>query len=272
MSAFLGITRERVFSPGKVEDDSAILHLVAEELRQSGHTVAVVAGDDERCPEPAGRTIVFAMCQGPRALERLRRWQARGVRVINRPEAILNCQRRRTIAAFAQAATPFPESVLVHTATQPMLPEWIANGGAWVKRGDVHATAADDVVFVDGAAAARAALRRSCERGIEWAVLQRHVAGTVLKFYAVRQRFFHYVRPPGHDVLAPETVRRIDALGQQAARVLNVEVYGGVCVCGVDGALTLIDLNDWPSYAACRREAAREIAGYLLAQPIASAE
>ncbi len=272
MSTFLGITRERVFSPGKVEDDSAILHLVAQELRQPGHAVAVVAGDDERWPEPAGDTIVFAMCQGPRALERLRRWEARGVRVINRPEAILNCQRQRTVPALMQAGTPFPRSVLVASGGEPMLPEWIANGGAWVKRGDVHATEADDVVFVDSAAAARAVLRRFRERRIERAVLQRHVAGSVLKFYAVQQRFFHCVGPRGDAALAPETVRRIDTVGQQAARVLNVEVYGGDCVHGVDGEVTLIDLNDWPSYAACRREAAREIAGYLLAQPTASAE
>lgn len=266
MSTFLGITREHVFSPGRVADDSAILHLVADELRRQGHAVGVIAGDDERWPEPAEDSIVFAMCQGPRALERMQRWATRGVRIINHPEGILNCQRYRTVPALVQARTPFPESVLVETAAEPTLPLWIANGGAWVKRGDVHATESDDVVFVDSRDAARTALQRFAARGVARAVVQRHVPGTVLKFYAVRGRFFHCVCPPGGDAPTPETVRRLDALGQEAARVLNVEVYGGDCVRSVNDALSLIDLNDWPSYAPCRSEAAREIAGYLLAQ------
>jgi hypothetical protein len=269
MSTFFGITREPVFSPGKVADDSAILHLVGDELRQRGHTVAVIAGDDERWPEPATDTVVFAMCQGPRALERMQRWEARGVRIINRPQGILNCQRHRTVPALVEAGTAFPDSILLETATEPRLPAWIAEGGAWVKRGDVHATESDDVVFVDSVAAACAALQRFHARRVERAVLQRHVPGTVLKFYAVRGRFFHGVPPRHGSALAPETLQRIDALGQEAARVLNVEVYGGDCVLAVNGGVTLIDLNDWPSYAPCRSEAAGEIAGYLLAQQTA---
>lgn len=265
MSRFLGITREPRFSPGRVADDSAILHLVADELRQQGHIVAVIAGDDDLWPEPTLDTVIFAMCQGPRALERLQAWEARGVRMVNRPDGILNCQRHRTVPALMQARTAFPESLLVETAAQPTLPDWIAEGGAWVKRGDVHATESDDVVFADSVDKARGALRRFRERRVERAVVQRHVAGTVLKFYAVRGRFFHCVRPPGGDAPAPDTLRRIAALGQSAAEVLAVDVYGGDCVHAVNGAVTLIDLNDWPSYAPCRSEAAREITSHLLA-------
>lgn len=266
MSRFLGITREPVFSPGRVADDSAILHLVADALRHQGHTVAVVGGDDERWPEPVADSIVFAMCQGPGALERMHRWEARGVRIVNRPEGILNCQRQRTVPALVQAGTAFPESLLLETTAVPTLPDWIAESGAWVKRGDVHATESDDVVFADSIDKVRGALQRFRERRVERAVVQRHVAGTVLKFYAVRGRFFHCVPPQGSDAPAPDTLRRIDALGQNAAQVLNVDVYGGDCVHSANGMLTLIDLNDWPSYACCRFEAAREIAGYLLAQ------
>jgi glutathione synthase/RimK-type ligase-like ATP-grasp enzyme len=176
MSRFLGITREPVFSPGRVADDGAILHRVAEELRKYGDTVALINGDDERWPEPAADTIVFAMCQGPRALERMQRWEARGVRIVNRPEGILNCQRHRTVPALLRAGTAFPESLLVETAAVPTVPDWIAESGAWVKRGDVHAMESDDVVFADGVAKVHGTLRRFCERGVERAVVQRHVA------------------------------------------------------------------------------------------------
>jgi hypothetical protein len=134
----------------------------------------------------------------------------------------------------------------------------------------VHATEADDVVAVHDAAALHAALQRFRQRGIHRAVVQRHVPGTVVKFYAVRGHFFHCVPPAvGAKVLA-DVQQRIDALGRDAARALNLEVYGGDCVCAVNGELTLIDLNDWPSYAPCRVEAAKEIAAYLLASNTAT--
>jgi hypothetical protein len=268
MRSFLGISRERIFSPGRVDDDRAILRLVADALQCAGQRVQLLDGDDRTWPEPSAETVVFAMCQGPRAVEHLRRWEQRGARVVNSADGILNCQRHRTVPALVAAGTPFPASVLVDTAAPPALPEWIAADGAWVKRGDVHATEADDVVFVEGADAAAAALRRFHERGVARAVVQRHVSGTVVKFYAVRGRFFFAV-PPRDGALPADALRGIDTLAQQAARVLDVEVYGGDCVCAANGAVHLIDLNDWPSYAPCRSEAAREIAGYLLAQPTA---
>ncbi len=270
MSRFLGITREPVFSPGRVQDDGAILEMVADRLRAGGQDVRVLAADAEPWPEPAAGTIVFTMCQGAPALQRLQQWQARGVRIVNCPEAILNCQRHRTVAAFQAAAIPFPETVLLTVGGEPPLPSWVANGGAWVKRGDVHATEADDVVAVDGTAAARRALQRFRERGIAAAVLQRHVAGTVVKFYAVRDGFFHCVRPLGGVEIPLEVLRRIAKLGQRAAAALNVEVYGGDCVYDVNGGVTLIDLNDWPSYAPCRAEGAAAIAAHLLAQDVAT--
>jgi len=264
MSKFFGITRERVFSPGKVEDDSAILEAVAGRLRQAGHAVSVFHADEPEWPDPTGISLVFSMAQGAVALERMREWQARSIRIVNRPEAILNCQRHRTIAALTGAGVPFPESHLIDTSAGGALPEWIG-GGAWVKRGDVHATEAGDVVRVDSVVAARAVLQRLHQRGIHSAVVQRHVGGTVLKFYAVRQRFFFCVTASSSWPLPASALERIAALGERAARALDVEVYGGDCVYDAQGGLCLIDLNDWPSYVSCRTQAAMEIATYLQA-------
>lgn len=263
MSGFLGITREPVYSPGRVDDDAAILEMVASRLRACGHSVSIFAADESPWPEPVAGTVVFAMCQGARALAQLDEWQRRGVRITNTPGAIRNCQRHRTAAIFADAQTSYPESVLVDTGAESALPAWAANGGAWVKRGDVHATETGDVVAVDGVNATRDALQGLRERGIRTALVQRHVPGTVLKFYAVRQRFFHCVLPPGSGAIAADVLRRIDELGARAARALDVEIYGGDCVYDGNGALSLIDLNDWPSYAPCRAKAAEEIAAYL---------
>jgi hypothetical protein len=263
---FLGITRERVYSPGRVEDDAAVLNEVARHLGERGHQVRVFDADSDQWPQPAAGTLVFAMCQGPRALGRLRAWEGDGVRVINRPDGILNCQRHRTIPLLNDAGVGLPASVLVDTTGEAKLPAWIDETEAWVKRGDVHATEADDVRLVADAAQARAALKRFSDRGIAAAVIQRHAPGVVLKFYAVRGSFFHCVRTAETPDLPDAVLREIDARGRAAAERLGVEVYGGDCVYGTNSALSLIDLNDWPSYRSCRASAAVAIADYLRAQ------
>lgn len=266
MNDFLGITRERIYSPGRVEDDAAVLYAVARHLRERGHRVDVIDADTATWQQPAGGSLIFAMCQGPRALDHLVRWQSAGVRIINRPDGILNCQRHRTVPLLNGAGVGLPASLIVDTAGAATLPPWVETSGAWIKRGDVHATEADDVIHVDGDSAAREALRRFHERGVGAAVIQRHAAGPVLKFYAVRGAFFHVVHPADAAEIPAAALRQIDALGQTAAARLGVEVYGGDCVYGNDGALSLIDLNDWPSYRPCRASAAAAIAKYLQAQ------
>lgn len=258
MTDFLGIARERVYSPGKVEDDRAILDAVAERLRAE-HSVAVVSAD-QPLPAIAAPTVVFAMCQGPAALAAMRRWEAAGVRIINSVAGVENAHRRRMLAAFARHGVPHPESVVLATDAAAPLPDWVEAGG-WLKRGDVHATEPDDVVRVADRAAARAALAAFARRGIASACLQRHVAGTVVKFYAVRGgAFFQWFADTD---LAPATVAALQRLAEAGAAALELEVYGGDCVYDGNGGLWLIDLNDWPSYGRCRFGAAEAIAAYV---------
>ncbi len=271
MTAFIGIRREHVFSPGKVTADAAVLDAVADRLRAHGHSVAVCDGETLEWPHPNGASMVFTMCQGEAALTRLRQWEARGVPVVNSTAAILNCQRQRTLTLLQAAGIPFPESVVVDTAEATVAwPAWLSDG-AWIKRGDFHATQPADVVRAHDAEAACAAVAGFRERGIARAVLQQHAPGVVLKFYAVREAFFQYVPPSDGTVVDAEVLTRVRQMGERAARVLGVEIYGGDCVYDPRReTLSLIDLNDWPSYASCRAEAATHIAAYLHAQGIAS--
>ncbi len=268
MSRFLGITREPVFSPGKEEPDRAILEQTARLLIARGHDVQVVEGTDPVWPEPPPHGVVFTMCQGDAALDRLARWQARGVRVVNRPEAILNCQRHRAIPILAATRLSFPNTLVVDCARDFAVPPWVVRDGAWVKRGDVHATEAGDVVRVEDAASLHRALDGFRARGIRRAAVQRHVAGDVLKFYAVRHGFFHCVPPADGRAIPTSVLRQLDDMGRRGAEALGVEIYGGDGVWDERDAVTLIDLNDWPSYGRCRDAAAQAIAAYLQAQAI----
>lgn len=264
MADVLCIAREAVYSPGKVEADRAILDTVAELLAPHGAVNVISA--DAALPAPAANTLVLAMCQGPAALTALRAWQRAGVRVVNTPDAIENCHRTRMLPALRRDGVPHPESVLVATDAPGVLPAWAADG-AWLKRGDVHATCADDVALVrepNGLAKALEAFRR---RGITTAALQRHVDGEVIKFYAVRGTFFAAFRNGGTLLSVEDGERRaFVALAERAAAALQLEVFGGDLVRDANGRLWLIDLNDWPSYAPCRAAAAEAIAEYSKAQ------
>ncbi len=263
MSHFLGITRDPQFSPGKIDADRRVLEGTASCLRSAGHRIDLFAETDREWPQPAADTVVFTMSQGRRALQQLREWEHAGVRIINRPEGILNCQRHRTVLLLAGCDVGFPRTCVVGDMTAPKLSDWIQAQGAWVKRGDVHAIEADDVVFVENASTAQAVLERLHHRGVERAVVQEHLSGRVVKFYAVRDLFFHCVLPAQESQLDAATQERIDTVGRLAADALDVEVYGGDCVIRESGEVCLIDLNDWPSYSACLTEASQSIAAYL---------
>lgn len=266
MRSYLGISRERVYSPGRVVDDAAILAAVAASLRAGGEQVDLIDGDAAEWPSPSPDTIVFTMAQGPRALELSADWRRRGLRIVNDAQAIANCHRHRTVALLQPAQVGFPETELIDLErSEAPAPEWRRSSGAWVKRGDVHATEADDVVFARTGEEIGRALQRLAARGVGRAALQRHIEGTVFKFYGVGERFFHYVLPPSAAPLPADLATRFANTAARAARALGVEVFGGDCVITADATLHVIDLNDWPSFRACRSAAAAAIAEHLRA-------
>jgi hypothetical protein len=266
MSEFLGILREPVFSPGKVVADRAILEAVATFLRDRGHAVRV-ASLDAAVPQPPHGTVVFAMSQGERALATLRRWEADGIRVVNSVDSILDCHRHRLIDRLQRAGVLVPDTAsftLAQTAPPTAWPEWLRSDGGWIKRGDVHATHADDVTFVRDTDAAADAATRFRARGITSAVVQRHVEGAVIKFYGVRGGFLScFPASRAQCEVVPGITDELRMVADAASDAVGLEVYGGDCVATKKGDLQLIDLNDWPSYEPCRAEGARAIAALL---------
>lgn len=262
MPDFLCVLREPQYSPGKVEDDAAILLAVALLLRRDRYMVDVFDPRSKRWPCLSRRTVVLSMAQGARALEQLALWEAAGVRVINSVVSVQNCRREKTAALLSAAGIRWPATVVVPT-TATELPEWVALEGAWVKRGDVHAMAPEDVQFATNAAAACRALRELQRRGVSTAIVQRHVRGRVIKFYAVGERFFFLAQA---SVVPGEIKSEIALTARRAAAASGLEIFGGDCVVDEAGRCQLIDLNDWPSYAPCRRIAAEAIAAHARAQ------
>lgn len=247
----IGVYREARFSPGKVEDDRAIIDLAAAELRRAGVSVRMVDGD--RLP-PLERppALIFAMCQGERALAWLDEAAKRSP-AVNHPEAIRGCYRVNLVERLARGGVPQPRWALA----AERFPEDLG-AGPWLKRGDVHAMEPGDVRRVFTAAEWTEIAADFRRRGIGRAILQQHADGTVYKFYGVKGGFFRAFGLPGGREEAAA------ALAEQAAAALGLEVYGGDGVAAAEGSLTLIDVNDWPSFSRCRDDAGAAIGRRLM--------
>jgi predicted amidohydrolase YtcJ len=111
-----------------------------------------------------------------------------------------------------------------------------------------------------------AALAAFAARGIARVALQEHVPGPVLKFYALADGSFfrYYDAERGLNGALPSVDERpLAQLVFAAARLLGLDVFGGDVVLTEPDRPVLIDLNDWPSFAPFREDAAVHIAEYL---------
>jgi hypothetical protein len=259
-----GVYREPAHSPGRIDDDAAILRQVGEVLAQRGFGVRLFSADtlfETRCPN------VFVMCERGPILDRLTIMEKAGSIVVNAPAAIRNTYRHRMIELFARNHVSAPISQIVATDSNKPRPA----DCAWVKRYDFHATQADDVMYAASETGWREALRRFAGRGIPFIVAQEHVPGDLIKFYGVRQIgapidanwfqwFYHRDKGMLGHAFDPARLREA-AFG--AAEALDLEIFGGDAIIKADGRPMIIDINAWPSYALYRDRAARAIADHL---------
>ena len=262
MTRLIGLYREREYSPGRHQsNDARLLEEASARLRERGFAVELTTIDRLAEP-PIDAAMVFSMCQGRAALERLCDWESRGVRVVNSPRAALNTYRDRLPSLLERAGVPYPATRLIPTDAPPD-PAVDVDGGLWLKRGGVHASVASDVQWIDSLARLEAGRVDFAGRGIQVAALQAHRAGDEIKFYGLAHgRFFHWFYPGESRGYAFDAAA-LTALAVRAASAAGLDIFGGDVIVSPAGDLTLIDLNDWPSFAPCREAASDAIAEYL---------
>lgn len=260
--------RKPSYSPNQHRvNDAAIMDAAIARLEQRGwHILRLSEAEAEAGARPEV-DCHLNMCQGPRALEALQLLEHDGALMINRPSSALACHRHRLVRRLAGSGLDFPETIILSTSprTEPEIKQagwhqWPSL--VWVKRGDVHAERADDVVQAP-LSNLFDTLRGFAARGIERVAVQPHVAGPVIKFYGVAQsRFFRYYGADSGPQAPPPEVdeERLRALAFGAAECLGLEVFGGDVAVPSPDRPVLIDLNDWPSFAPFRDEAANAIA------------
>jgi len=236
------IARASRYSPGSVGKDLAILSAVRQQLASLGYPCLDIVREDVAGDMEADAFVSMARSQD--MLNWLGNHERRDIPVVNSTASVMICNQR-----------PLEMSVLEGEVNVPPM---TGSDGYWVKRGYGCRQCDADVQFAPDWDAAQQAARSMSARGIHSVDIRSHVVGDWVKFYGVRgTRFFYYCRPQGGSNPIDEQMLRVQA--DQAARTVNLDVYGGDFIVRSDGTPVLVDLNDWPSFSPCREEAAKAI-------------
>lgn len=276
MHIFAGIRRGNRFSPNHIGNDSAIFNLTAQHLISKGYKVNDYAEDE--LSESIDEKLIFSMGRGLNTIKILQKLEDNGAVAINSGYGVESCYRSNMTNRMRDAGILIPESLIVDTATAGKeVFEKLGGKNIWVKRGDFHAIHKEDVTFVRNADEGVEILREYALRNIETAVICPHIIGDLVKFYGVTGTdFFYWFYPAdiqhskfGHEEIngKPNNIPfMLDALKQgatESAQALNIDIYGGDAIVSPEGSIYFIDVNDWPSFAPCREEAAVAIANHI---------
>jgi hypothetical protein len=270
MRRLVALYRSPTYSPAQHRsNDTAILDETVAGLEHRGWQVTRIGEADVAAGRLPSADLYVNMCQGPAASKRLLDLVPSEALAVNPPESVLNCHRHRLVGHMSAAGVAFPRTFIVPTAEPesllPLVHQLNGDGRpVWVKRGDVHAETSADVVASKEASIADA-IRGFARRGVSRVALQAHIAGPILKFYAVTGgRFFSWYPADGpRDRHVEIDESRLRELVFAAARAVGLEVFGGDVAFPEPDAPVLIDLNDWPSFAPVRVAAAAAIAAYI---------
>ncbi len=283
MFDFAGIKRNTEFSPNHRGTDNAIFTLTAAELIKMDCLVNIYSEEEFLSMEQLQEEEIFTMARNKKTVAKLQQEEAAGKLVINSGFGIEQCYRTNMTLGLVNQQIPYPESLIVPTDL-PADKAFAKLGGKnfWIKRGDFHAIHKEDVTFAPTACHGADILEEYSLRGISEAVISRHLFGDLVKFYGVRGTdFFYWFYPTefNHSKFNAEAINgaanyfpfdeaALKQIGHQAAEALNVFIYGGDAIISAKGDIHIIDLNDWPSFAPCRNEAAIHIARCIYEQAL----
>jgi hypothetical protein len=274
----IGVSRGNRFSPNRIDHDTAIFERVAELLRQKGCDV-ILYDESVFLQRVIGKRSLFAMAREIRSIRKLQKLELQGYTVINSGFGIENCIRENMTRLFFLNEIPHPKSKILPTSETSIDLSDIGER-CWIKRGDSHTIHPDDVAFARNPQEANDILRSYARRNIASAVINEHLEGDLIKFYGIVGSDFFYWNYPHllhHSKFGLEAINgqhrgipfdseALQTLCIRAAIALNLSIYGGDAVVRPDGTLSIIDLNDWPSFAPCLEKAAPIIARHIYIQ------
>ena len=273
----LGINRCIAFSPNMQDRDLQIMNAVKMMLNNNGHLVQMIDEDAfaelniNNVAEEYG--FVFTMMRSRNALNALKILQEHGLKAINPFEGINNAKRKVITRIMSNMGAPIPDTLFdvdVDSFNKFDFPAWIKFADGWAKE---H----DDVVFVRNKKEAIENLNRLKIKypGASFMACS-HLKGDLVKFYGVQgTSFFFCCYPdinkskfgleringlPNHFHFNTNNLKNICDIVADRSKIF---VYGGDCIIQPNGDFFIIDFNDWPSFSACRQQAAQAIANRI---------
>lgn len=265
-SSIAAVFRSPAYSPNHIANDAAILNAVCTYLRRRGRTVKVYT-ENELQQGLVKEPVVISMCRGRTSIALLQEMEDAGRLVVNSAYGIENCKRELLGRRLAAAGIGYPENIVTRT-DRNIVPELTAMGieRCWVKRADSHSQHKEDITFASSATEAQEIVHEYFMRGIMTAVIERHIEGIPVKFYGVAGTgFFYCYHRDDRESAKGIDSEALSSLCLCAAEVLNLKIYGGDAIIDAEsGETVIININDWPSFAPCRQEAVRPIAGLIL--------
>ena len=264
-----GIQRASMFSPNHIGNDAAIFTGVADYIREAGYEVTIIS-EQEFLTLQINPERVFTMMRNSNALKRLQQWEREGCISINSAFGTENCERENMTRLLEENNIPYPKSIIVNTDDN-IIPLLVKHNfsSCWLKRGDFHAIHREDVTYARHPEEMQSMLAEYALRGINRVVINEHLEGDLIKFYGIAgDPFFYWFYPYDnlHSKFGYEEINgkakgipfeedKLRDICDRAAKVLQLVVYGGDCIVSPDGSIRIIDFNDWPSFAPCRKEA-----------------
>jgi glutathione synthase/RimK-type ligase-like ATP-grasp enzyme len=272
------IKRRKEYSPNHIKNDEAILNLTLDYLRRRGYEINVYDEYEAAKKEISGDAIV-TMGRDPFLLNKLHTMENAGIPIINSTIGIENCNRVKLTHRMISNNISYPRTLIFTTEDDPYH-ALLASGfeECWLKRGDHHALSENDILFARTPEEASRIFKTFAFRGLQSVVIQEHLKGDLIKFYAVAPfEYLYWFYPSDRNYQSIQGLEAINGpakhipfdqdafldLIEMASDAVGLSVVGGDCIVDEDGQISLIDLNDWPSFAPCREEAAPCIAEFI---------
>lgn len=275
----LAIYRQKEFSPNSEDKDSLILSSVVENLKIKGYNVDTLKEEDfvnYNSSFFANKyNLIISMARSSEAIGLLADLEKSGSVVINSTQAIRNCFRAEQTCILQQNNIPIPPTFIVDTSCyNEKVFEKFEVGDFWLKRADFQTIKEQDVCQPTTKEEAISILKDYNKRGIDKALVSKNIIGNVVKFYGIRDTDFFYYYYPTEDkfhnkINLSENKYSFDEKQfiqqvNKAIKLLDLSIYGGDAVIDEKGEYFIIDINDFPSFSSCRKEAAEEIVNLLI--------
>jgi hypothetical protein len=273
----LAIYREEKYSNRAIQADRAIMDEVLHCLLFSlGGMVTFTKIRPEDIADKVldfNYDLVFSMAQEENILAYLELLESRGTVVVNSSKGVRNCYRGKLSELLNDEVFSYPRFIPLRVE-QVLFQAFDSELGYWVKRGDFHALVDEDVVHIETIGDLNPVLENFKSRSVTEVILQESLEGELFKFYGVRDCFFNlryigrtsndrYTNIPGDpDIIFDRG--HLEKLVHKAARILELDYFGGDCIITNTGKMHFIDFNDWPSFRTCRNDAAPTMAAYAL--------